>query len=73
MLWSSLPDVELSRQVGYEAEMLAQNDDARHQEVARLVVDRQALRDRVMELVENWNAVQCAPRAQVTPFVGERR
>ena len=68
MLWSSLPDVELSRQVGYETELFAQNDDARHQEVAR-----QALRDRVMELVENWNAVQCAPRAQVTPFVGERR
>ena len=46
MLWSSLPDVELSRQVGYEAEMLAQNDDARHAEAARLLADREALRGR---------------------------
>jgi len=70
---SSLPDVEMSRQVGYETAIFAQNDDARHREAARLISDREKLRDRVMELVENWNAVQCAPRAQVTPFVGERR
>ncbi|MFT8720856.1 hypothetical protein, partial [Acetobacter sp.] len=41
---SSLPDVEMSRQVGYETEMLAQNDDARHTEAARLIADREALR-----------------------------
>ncbi|MCW4589062.1 hypothetical protein NO263_00385 [Gluconacetobacter entanii] len=70
---SSLPDVEMSRQVGYEAEMLAQNDDARHQEAARLVADRQALRDRVMELVRNWDEEQCAPSRPVAPFVGGRR
>ena len=69
---SSLPDVEMSRQVGYEAEMLAQNADARHQEAARLIEDRQALRDRVGELIENWDAGQCIPRAPVAPFVGGR-
>ncbi|MEG3347615.1 hypothetical protein [Novacetimonas sp. GS1] len=69
---SSLPDVEMSRQVGYETELLAQNDDARHQEAARLIADRRALRDRVGKLVENWSVGQCTPHAPVTPFVGMR-
>ncbi|MBV1834975.1 hypothetical protein [Novacetimonas pomaceti] len=69
---SSLPDVEMSRQVGYEAEMLAQNDDARHQEAARLIEDREALREHVMELVESWDAGQCVLRTPVAPFVGAR-
>nr|WP_244182200.1 hypothetical protein [Gluconacetobacter entanii] len=70
---SSLPDVEMSRQVGYETELFAQNDDARHQEAARLIEDRKALRDRVGELIGSWGAGQCIPRAPVVPFVGGRR
>ncbi|MCE2579619.1 hypothetical protein LDL36_14170 [Komagataeibacter sp. FNDCR1] len=70
---SSLPDVEMSRQVGYETELLAQNDDARHQEAARLIADRQALRGRVMELVRSWRPDQCVGHAPVVPLVGGRR
>ncbi|WP_281650220.1 hypothetical protein [Novacetimonas hansenii] len=69
---SSLPDVEMSRQVGYETAIFAQNDDARHREAARLISDREKLRARVMELVKDWDAGQCGPRARVVPFVGGR-
>ncbi|MCW4590445.1 hypothetical protein NO263_07620 [Gluconacetobacter entanii] len=69
---SSLPDVEMSRQIGYETELFAQNDDARHQEAARLIEDREALRERVGELIGSWDAGQCTPRAPVAPFVGSK-
>ncbi|MBL7237992.1 MAG: hypothetical protein JJK57_15730 [Komagataeibacter hansenii] len=44
---SSLPDVEMLRQISYEVELLAQNDDARHRETDRLMADREELRGRV--------------------------
>lgn len=62
----------MSRQVGYETAIFAQNDDARHQEAARLISDREKLRARVMELVKDWAAGQCGQRARVVPFVGGR-
>ncbi|BCZ76004.1 hypothetical protein CFR73_07695 [Novacetimonas maltaceti] len=61
------------QQVGYETELLGQNDDARHQEAAQLIEDRQALRDRVGELVDSWSAEQCIPHAPVLSLVGGRR
>ncbi|ATU72696.1 hypothetical protein SXCC_04823 [Gluconacetobacter sp. SXCC-1] len=71
---SSLPDVEMSRQVGYETEMLAQNDDARHSEAMRLVTDREKLRARVTAMIDNWPlAHQCLGHENVVPFVGVRR
>ncbi len=70
---SSLPDVEMSRQIGYETELLAQNDDTRHQEAARLIQDREELRAHVAELIANWDMAQCAPHAPVAPLVGVRR
>ncbi|MDT8871636.1 hypothetical protein ACOZ4Y_02335 [Komagataeibacter rhaeticus] len=70
---SSLPDVEMSRQVGYETEMLAQNDDARHTEAARLIADREALRRRVRALIDAWTASACVRHEPDVPFVGARR
>lgn len=48
---SSLPDVEMSRQLGYETKMLAQNDEARHAKAARLIADREQLRGRVQAMI----------------------
>ncbi|GAN86238.1 hypothetical protein [Komagataeibacter intermedius] len=70
---SSLPDVEMSRQLGYEAEMLAQNDDARHGEAARLIADREELRGRVREMIDTWSPGECAGHVPVMPFAGGRR
>ncbi|GAN95357.1 hypothetical protein Geu3261_0020_020 [Komagataeibacter europaeus NBRC 3261] len=70
---SSLPDVEMSRQVGYETEMLAQNDDARHAEAARLIVDREELRGKVQALIDAWSSSECIRHATVAPFVGVKR
>lgn len=70
---SSMPDVEMGRQLGYETEMLAQNDDARHTEAARLIADREALRRRVQALIDGWVAGECVGRAPVVPFVGDRQ
>ena len=69
---SSLPDVEISRQVGYETEMLAQNDDARHTEAARLIADREELRDRVQPMIDSWIARDCTGSAPVKPFVSRK-
>ncbi|GCE85344.1 hypothetical protein [Komagataeibacter diospyri] len=70
---SSLPDVEMSRQLGYETEMLAQNDDARHAEAARLIADREELRGRVQTMIDTWSASECVGRTPVVPFVGRKR
>ncbi|WP_395370811.1 hypothetical protein [Komagataeibacter diospyri] len=70
---SSMPDVEMGRQIGYEASMFAQNDDARHVEAARLIADREELRGRVRAMIDTWAAGECAGRAPVAPFVGGRR
>ncbi|GCE89411.1 hypothetical protein MSKU15_1012 [Komagataeibacter diospyri] len=70
---SSLPDVEMSRQLGYETEMLAQNDDARHSEAARLIADREELRGRVRAMIDTWAASECIGREPVVPFVGRKR
>ncbi|GCE89709.1 hypothetical protein MSKU15_1310 [Komagataeibacter diospyri] len=67
---SSLPDVEMSRQLGYEAEMLAQNDDARHAEAARLITDREKLRGRVQAMIDSWNTAECIQLLPTVPFVG---
>ncbi|MGS0647783.1 hypothetical protein ACU81Q_09140 [Komagataeibacter melomenusus] len=70
---SSMPDVEMSRQIGYETEMLAQNDDARIAEAKRLIADREELRGRVQAMIDTWTEGECAGRAPVAPFVGGRR
>ncbi|MFT8945994.1 MAG: hypothetical protein ABF876_05360 [Acetobacter aceti] len=70
---SSLPDVEMARELGYETEMLAQNDDARHAEAKRLIADREELRGRVQAMIDTWAAAECAGRTPVAPFVGGRR
>lgn len=70
---SSMPDVEMGRQIGYEASMFAQNDDARHSEAKRLIADREELRGRVQAMIDTWSATECAGRAPVAPFVGARR
>ncbi|GBR35223.1 hypothetical protein AA11826_1364 [Komagataeibacter oboediens DSM 11826] len=67
---SSMPDVEMGRQIGYETEMLAQNDDARHAEAARLIADRKELRGRVQAMTDSWSAAECIQPLPVVPFVG---
>nr|WP_241503263.1 hypothetical protein [Komagataeibacter melaceti] len=70
---SSLPDVEMARQLGYEASVFAQNDDARHAEAARLIADREELRGRVQTMVDTWSVRECVRPAPDVPFVGARR
>ncbi|QHC34181.1 hypothetical protein [Komagataeibacter xylinus] len=70
---SSMPDVEMGRQLGYEASMFAQNDDARHAEAKRLIADREELRGRVQAMIDTWASGECVGRAPVAPFVGGRR
>ncbi|WP_010514863.1 hypothetical protein [Komagataeibacter oboediens] len=70
---SSMPDAEMGRQLGYEASMFAQNDDARHAEAARLIADREELRGRVQAMIDTWGADECDGREPVAPFVGGHR
>ncbi|GAN97881.1 hypothetical protein Geu3261_0301_004 [Komagataeibacter europaeus NBRC 3261] len=70
---SSMPDVEMGRQIGYEASMFAQNDDARHAEAARLIADREELRGRVQSMIDTWSASECVKAVPDVPFVGARR
>ncbi len=70
---SSLPDVEMSRQLGYETEMLAQNDDARHAEAARLIAERDKLRGSVHAMIDTWTIRACDEHEKVFPFVGGKR
>ncbi|GCE80497.1 hypothetical protein [Komagataeibacter oboediens] len=70
---SSLPDVEMSRQLGYETEMLAQNDDTRHTEAARLTADRDELEKRVRSMLDSWSISGCIDHMPVKPFVGIQR
>lgn len=70
---SSMPDVEMGRQLGYETEMLAQNDDARHGEAARLIADREELRGRVRAMIDTWSPSECVRHEPDVPFVGVRR
>lgn len=70
---SSMPDVEMGRQIGYEASMFAQNDDARHAEAARLMSDRDELRGRVQALIDTWSTSECVKAVPDVPFVGARR
>ncbi|GBR26645.1 hypothetical protein [Komagataeibacter nataicola] len=67
---SSMPDVEMGRQLGYEASMFAQNDDARHAEAKRLIADRQELRGRVEAMIDNWSIKECFEPIPVAPLVG---
>ena len=69
---SSMPDVEMARQLGYEASMFAQNDDARHAEAARLIADREELRGRVQAMIDSWSAAECIQPSPVVPFVGQK-
>nr|WP_241503036.1 hypothetical protein [Komagataeibacter melaceti] len=70
---SSLPDVEMSRQLGYETEMLSQNDDTRHTEAARLTADRDELEKRVRSLLDSWSISECIDHIPVKPFAGIHR
>ncbi|WP_374762620.1 hypothetical protein [Komagataeibacter xylinus] len=67
---SSMPDVEMGRQLGYEASMFAQNDDARHAEAARMIADREELWGRVQAMIDTWSAKECIGPIPVAPFVG---
>ncbi|WEQ56434.1 hypothetical protein LV564_04940 [Komagataeibacter nataicola] len=67
---SSMPDVEMGRQLGYEASVFAQNDDARHAEASRLIADRKELRGRVQAMVDSWDANACHDHTIIRPFVG---
>ena len=69
---SSMPDVEMGRQLGYEASVFAQNDDVRHAEAARLIADREALRRNVQLMIDTWNTGKCGGQAPLVPFVGQR-
>ncbi|WP_308721001.1 hypothetical protein [Komagataeibacter xylinus] len=70
---SSIPDVEMGRQIGYEASVFAQNDEARHAEAQRLIVDREELRGRVQAMIDTWADSECVGPISVKPFVGSRR
>ena len=70
---SSLPDVELSRQVGYETAILEQNDDARHRAAIRLISDRDFLTHKIRNLLKNWRQNTCIKYQPPNPFVGIRR
>ncbi|GCE81754.1 hypothetical protein MSKU3_3229 [Komagataeibacter oboediens] len=63
----------MSRQVGYETEMLAQNDDARHAEAARLIADREALRRNVHDMLNSWPDYECADSHTTPPLVGHEK
>ncbi|GBQ64185.1 hypothetical protein AA16373_2838 [Komagataeibacter swingsii DSM 16373] len=67
---SSMPDVEMSRQLGYETEMLARNDDARHAEAARLIANREELRGRVQAMIDSWSANERIQPSPAVPFIG---
>ncbi|MFT8819026.1 MAG: hypothetical protein ABF826_13510 [Komagataeibacter saccharivorans] len=70
---SSIPDVEMGRQLGYEASIFAQNDEARHTEAARLIADREELRGRVQAMIDTWSPGECVGHVPVMPFAGGRR
>ncbi|GBQ38871.1 hypothetical protein [Komagataeibacter europaeus] len=70
---SSMPDVEMGRQLGYETEMLAQNDDTRHTEAARLIANREALQSRVRTMINSWKQRNCIGAAPTAPFVGRTK
>ncbi|QHC35330.1 hypothetical protein [Komagataeibacter xylinus] len=67
---SSLPDVEMGRQLGYEASIFTQNDDVRHIEAKRLITDREELRGRLQAMIDTWSARECVGPIPVDPFVG---
>ncbi|MBE7730216.1 hypothetical protein [Komagataeibacter sp. FXV3] len=70
---SSLPDVEMGRQMGYETALFGQNDRVRQGEAKRLMADRDALRQVIRILIHSWDAARCAAIAPVTPLVSLRR
>ncbi|WEQ52921.1 hypothetical protein LV478_05095 [Komagataeibacter oboediens] len=70
---SSLPDVEMGRQMGYETALFGQNDPVRHSEARRLMADRDALRRIVRVLIRSWNGRSCPAPQPVAPLVSLRR
>lgn len=70
---SSLPDVEMGRQVGYETALFGQNDHVRQDEARRLMADRDTLRQIIRNLIRSWDATRCMLAPPVTPFVSLRR
>ncbi|WP_050800564.1 hypothetical protein [Komagataeibacter rhaeticus] len=69
---SSLPDVEMARQMGYGTALLGQNDAIRQDEARRLTRTREALRRIITRLIRSWQAGDCAHAVPVRPFVGGR-
>lgn len=70
---SSLPDVEMARQMGYETALFGQNDIIRHDEARRLIHDRETLRQAATGLIRSWQPHDCGPLLPVNPFVGDRK
>mgnify|MGYP003362716406 FL=1 len=67
---SHLPDIEMGRELAYETELLAQNDDTRHAEAKRLIADRQELQSKVHIAIGSWNRSECMHHDPVAPLVG---
>ena len=70
---SSLPDVEMGRQMGYETALFGQNDSVRQSEARRLMADRDRFRQIIHALIHAWDARRCMTPPPVTPFVSVRR
>ncbi|MBV1831312.1 hypothetical protein HNW77_11740 [Komagataeibacter sp. AV436] len=66
---SSMPDVEMSRQISYEAALLNQNDVVRRTEVAHLIAGRHKLWARVQAMMNHWSEIDCASLVPVRPFL----
>ena len=67
---SSLPDVEMARQMDYETALFSQNDTIRQGEARRLTREREALRQVTSRLIGSWQSGDCARPMPVRPFVG---
>ncbi|GBQ64874.1 hypothetical protein [Komagataeibacter swingsii] len=70
---SSLPDVEMGRQMGYVTALFGQNDRVRQDEARRLMADRDTLRRIIRTLIHSWDTTYCTPSPPVAPFVSLRR
>ncbi|MCE2565205.1 hypothetical protein [Komagataeibacter sp. FNDCF1] len=69
---SSMPDVEMARQMGYETALFSQNDTIRHSEASRLIQERESLRQVTTGLIRSWRESTCTRPMPVRPFVGGR-
>ncbi|GFE96603.1 hypothetical protein [Gluconobacter sp. Gdi] len=67
---SALPAAEMGRQVGYAGALLSQNDDVRHDEGARIELNRNTLSAHVKLLTSVYDGSDCS--VPIHAFVGVR-